>query len=154
MDAHYLAMEKFYRKMDCYVDLLKRIISLAGFPDTELKTELSSIETLKAEEFAILEESYPPVKKIRWLGNLKEFAELITVLEAKGWIEPIEHGELSLFVRSAATYFDLSNTQKKSDSNTEKSLMQYLKPSERDSKIFSKRYIQKFNAILANNLKK
>lgn len=88
--------------------------------------------------------------KIPWAGNLKQFAELITELEKKGWIKPIPHGELQTTVATLLHCFDLSATQRKEDSNTENSLLQYLKPSERDLKIYTKRYVRQFTEILYN----
>ncbi|MBC9910567.1 hypothetical protein [Chitinophaga varians] len=88
--------------------------------------------------------------KIPWAGNLKQFAELVTELERKGWIKPIAHGELQSTVTTLLHCFDLSATQRKEDSNTANCLLQYLKPSERELKIYTKRYTRKFSDILWN----
>lgn len=88
--------------------------------------------------------------KIPWAGNLKQFAELVIELEKKGWIKPIAHGELQATVTTLLHCFDLSATQRKEDSNTANCLLQYLKPSERELKIYTKRYTRKFSDILWN----
>lgn len=93
-------------------------------------------------------------KKIKWKGSLKQFAELINELEIKAWIEPIAHGELSPSIKALTDCFDFSLTQKKEGSNSTSSLMQYLKASEREDKIYSKRYIKQFDCILPNPTKK
>ncbi|QJB34080.1 hypothetical protein HF329_23440 [Chitinophaga oryzae] len=88
--------------------------------------------------------------KIPWAGNLKQFAELVTELEKKGWIKPIAHGELQATITTLLHCFDLSSTQRKEDSNTAASLLQYMKPSERDVKIYTKRYSRQFSDIQWN----
>ncbi len=116
--------------------------------------ELIPLETISDDELANVKSILADTYRIRWRGSLKEFAELITELENKGWIDPINHGEVNAFTRSILSCFDFSETQKKIDSKTEASLMQYLKPSERETKIYSKRYIKKFASILFNHPKK
>ena len=91
--------------------------------------------------------------KIKWNGDLKEFAELIDSLEKNNWIT-INDGELSQSVKAICQIFDFSQTKKTKDSNTESSLIQYLKQSERESKIYTKRYSKKFNSISSNNKEK
>lgn len=92
-------------------------------------------------------------KPIQWFGDLKEFADLIVCLEEKKWIE-ISPGNLSPVVRALCTSFDFSATKKTNTSNTQKSLLQYLKPSEREHKVYTKRYKSKFDSILLNNAEK
>lgn len=92
-------------------------------------------------------------QKIKWNGELKEFAEMIVQLETSNWIE-LPHGELNPIVKTLCLCFDFSKTKRKEKSNTENSLLQYLKPSERGNKIFTKRYIRKFDSIISNNTSK
>lgn len=104
------------------------------------------------EQFEVqaLNNKQPTIKqKVIWKGELKEFAELIVQLQRVGWID-LPHGELNPIVKTLCLCFDFSGTKKKKDSNTENSLLQYLKPSEQDDKIFTKRYNQKFNSIKPN----
>jgi hypothetical protein len=91
--------------------------------------------------------------KIQWNGNLKEFAELIDSLEKNNWIK-INDGDLSKNVQSLCECFDLSKTKKTKDSSTEESIYQILKPSEREHKIYTKKYTTKFNSISSNNKEK
>ncbi len=96
----------------------------------------------------------PGVKqKIRWRGELKEFAELLVSLEKKQWIE-LPDGELNPIVKTLCLCFDFSGTKRKENSNTENSLLQYLKPSERELKIYTKRYQTKFDSIYPINSEK
>jgi hypothetical protein len=92
--------------------------------------------------------------KVKWKGDLKQFAELLDILEIKGWIEPIGHGELNATIKVLTECFDFSLTQKRENSNSATSLMQYLKPSEREIKIYSKRYKKKFDSIMVNSTPK
>ncbi|MFB6457617.1 hypothetical protein ACE38W_20275 [Chitinophaga sp. Hz27] len=89
--------------------------------------------------------------RLSWQGNLKQFAELIIELEKKGWIKAIQPGELQATVNALAETFDLSNTNKKENADNTQSLTQYLKPSEREAKVFTKRYNPQFNLINPNH---
>ncbi|SHM26515.1 hypothetical protein SAMN05444266_107192 [Chitinophaga jiangningensis] len=88
--------------------------------------------------------------KLAWQGTQKEFAELILSLESKGWIKSIAPGELTGTVQSLVYSFDLSQTQKGTATDAQRSLTQLLKPSERETKVYTKRYDCKFHNILPN----
>ena len=88
-----------------------------------------------------------PIKKIKWEGKLNEFAELIDQLRKLHYINTPD-GELKPIVETLCACFDFSGTQKSEKSDTVKSLYQYLKPSEVEYKIYTKRYIPKFESIL------
>lgn len=93
------------------------------------------------------------LKKIVWKGNLKEFAEMFDSLEKMEWID-VPDGELTAIVKTLCACFDFTATKKTEESNTEASLTQYLKVSERETKIYTQRYQKKFNLISENNTKK
>jgi hypothetical protein len=111
---------------------------------------LHRFKKLLTQEPATVKPNQQNYLKIPWAGNLKQFAELITELEKKGWINPISPGELQATVTTLLHCFDLSATQRNEDSSTTNSLLQYMKPSERDLKIYTKRYIRKFTGISPN----
>ena len=92
-------------------------------------------------------------QKVMWNGKLKEFAELIVELERHEWIE-LPHGQVNQIVKTICLCFDFVKTKKSANSNTENSLLQYLKPSEKEDKIFTKRYVTKFANIIPNTTKK
>ncbi|RAJ85866.1 hypothetical protein CLV59_102572 [Chitinophaga dinghuensis] len=92
----------------------------------------------------------PANRKLKWEGNLKQFAELVVELEQKGWIAPIPPGELTTTVNAILSIIDLSGTQVNPSTDTASSLLQYLKPSEREYKIYSKRYKRNFDSINPN----
>lgn len=117
-------------------------ISMNKLSDIEKAFDLFEVQGLNDKQ--------PTIKqRIRWRGELKEFAELIIQLERAKWID-LPHGELAPMVKTLCMCFDFSDTKKKKDSNTENSLLQYLKPSEQEDKVFTKRYNQKFNSIKPN----
>lgn len=145
---HEIIMEKLFQKLDSYMHVIQLLSNGINNED------IVKLEAISAAEFTDFKTIMIGTQRAKWKGSLKEFAELIIELENKGWMEPIAHGELNAFIRALLICFDFSETQKRVDSNTENSLMQYLKPSERDSKIFSKRYVKKFVTILSNKLKK
>lgn len=141
MNNQEILLEKLLLKIDDYMGVLQQIFL------TNTEEDLNSLplgtKTVQAYK-----------RKLKWEGTLKEFAELIIVLEEKGWITPIVHGERKAVIRATLNAFDFSKTRKSVDSDTECTLLQYLKPSEVGKKVFTKRYNQKFDDILPNDRKK
>lgn len=133
-------------------------VGLIGFPHGYNKLNMNKIFDIeKAYEMFLGKinnvSKLTVLKKIEWKGELKEFAELIFELDNKQWID-LPHGELTSIVNTLCSCFDFSATKKTEKSKTESSLLQYLKPSEREDKIKTKRYISKFDSIKQNTIQK
>jgi hypothetical protein len=114
-----------------------------GINDAIFEKELLSIGLKPQNEQSIPVKSTDN-KKLKWRGNSKQFAELIDQLQRKEWIDEFNNGELSSMVRSLCNAFDIP----------EPTLLQYLKPSERDDQIYTKRYKRSFESIQHNPEKK
>ncbi len=89
---------------------------------------------------------------IEWKGSQQELCELILELENKKWIGEIKNGERRKIATSITKLFDLSNTQKNENSDTNNSFYQVLKGEFEDNKrIFpfleNKKYNRKFDTI-------
>lgn len=140
------ALDYFYDRLEIYIkEWIRFLKSIEGEFSLEYKMQVDS-EPNKSNKAT-------SSQKLIWKGELKEFAELIDQLEKKGWVN-IHDRELKPTIESLCRVLDFSATKKKEDSNTENSLMQYLKPSERENKIYTKTYNKKFGSILPNSNQK
>lgn len=65
--------------------------------------------------------------KLVWLGSQKELCELFIQLQEKEWIEEIKYGKINKTAKAICNLFDLTLTQRDSNSDIENSFYQILK---------------------------